>query len=100
MKVRELIQELLERNDLEDEIFAMFWDKKYFTEELGLDNIQDNLCGEPQEPITEIEFDNAWSKIVANGENWLVDLADRPDFYVDVMELVCDVVTGERENNE
>lgn len=100
MKVRELIQELLERNDLEDEIFAMFWDKKYFTEDMGLDNLEDNLCGELQEPITETEFDNAWSKIVANGENWLVDLADRPDFYVDVMELVCDVVTGERENNE
>lgn len=100
MKVRELIQELLERNDLEDEIFAMYWDKKYFTEDMGLDNLEDNLCGEPMTPITETEFDKYWSKVVANGEQWLIDLGDRPEFYCDLIEVVCDIITGEREENE
>jgi hypothetical protein len=41
MKIRELIEELLKRNDLDDEIIVSYWDKNYFieTNDFILENI-------------------------------------------------------------
>jgi hypothetical protein len=41
MKIRELIEELLKRNDLDDEIIVSYWDKNYFVEtnDFTLENI-------------------------------------------------------------
>ena len=99
MKIRELIEQLLETNDLDDEVFAMYWDKNYFVYEMGLENIENNLDGVAMKPITEDEFSKVWPKIVAKGENWLVDLGDRPEFYTDLLDVVCDTITDEREEN-
>jgi hypothetical protein len=99
MKIRELIEQLLETNDLDDEVFAMYWDKNYFVNEMGLENIENNLDGIAMKPITEDEFGKVWSKIVSKGENWLVDLGDRPEFYGELLDVVCDTITDEREEN-
>ena len=41
MTIRELIEELLKRNDLDDEIIVSYWDKNYFVEtnDFTLENI-------------------------------------------------------------
>jgi len=41
MKIRELIEEMLKRNDLDDEIIVSYWDKNYFVEtnDFTLENI-------------------------------------------------------------
>jgi hypothetical protein len=41
MKIRELIEELLKHNDLDDEIIVAYWDKNYFVEtnDFTLENI-------------------------------------------------------------
>ena len=41
MKIRELIEELLKRSDLDDEIIVAYWDKNYFVEtnDFTLENI-------------------------------------------------------------
>jgi hypothetical protein len=100
MKIRELIEQLLETNDLDDEVFAMYWDKNYFVNEMGLENIEQNINDIAMKPITEDEFGKVWSKIVSNGENWLLDMGDRPEFYCGLLDVVCDTITDERESSE
>ena len=41
MKIRELIEELLKRSNLDDEIIVAYWDKNYFVEtnDFTLENI-------------------------------------------------------------
>ena len=41
MKIRELIEEMLKLNDLDDEIIVSYWDKNYFVEtnDFTLENI-------------------------------------------------------------
>ena len=56
MKIRELIEEMLKRNDLDDEIIVSYWDKNYFVEtnDFTLENI-----------------DSVWEEFVKDGQETL-----------------------------
>ena len=56
MKIRELIEELLKRSDLEEEIIVAYWDKNYFVE---------------SDDFNLEEINSVWEEFVKDGQETL-----------------------------
>ncbi len=67
MKVRELIEKLLERNELDDEIMVEWFDKKHFIEDVGFEN----LFGDIENMPSVSDLDKVWRKVVDEGQECL-----------------------------
>lgn len=67
MKVRELIEKLLERNELDDEIMVEWFDKKHFIDDLGFENIFNGMDNVPSVD----DLDKVWSAVVNEGQEEL-----------------------------
>lgn len=79
MKIRELIEELLKSNSLEDEIIATYWDKNYFLENSDL---------------TLDQVDTVWTEFVKEGQETLEGHLEFTqtghDFLEDLEEMIED----------
>jgi len=84
MKIRELIEEMLKRNDLDDEIIVSYWDKNYFVEtnDFTLENIN-----------------SVWEEFVKDGQE---TLESHLDFTQTGYDLASDLeeMIEEKGNNE
>ena len=73
MKVRELIEELLKRNSLDDEIIVAYWDKGYFIDaDLAKDEVErvwDKFITEADETVmAHLEFTQTGYDLISDIE--------------------------------
>jgi hypothetical protein len=91
VKVRELIEKLLERNDLDDEIIVEWFDKKHFIDDLGLVNIFSDSENVPSED----EFAKAWSEVVSQGQDELTYAITSQDTELAIADIIRETMEGE-----
>lgn len=85
MKIRELIEELLKRNDLDSEIIVTYWDKAYFVE--GSD-LQLN------------KVDVVWTEFVKQGQETLEDHLDFLETGYDLAYELQELIEEKDKGNE
>jgi hypothetical protein len=94
MKVKDLIAALLERNGLEDEIIVEWFDKKHFTDDLGLNNLFDvNI------PSND-ELDKVWPEVVKQGQEILSSLVISYETEYEIGEVIVEIFDENDEDNE
>jgi hypothetical protein len=84
MKIRDLIQQLLISNDLDDEILVAYWDKGYFLDTNDFDKAQ---------------VDKVWEDFIVVGQETLDGLVDFREVGYELADNL-DGIIGEKGNNE
>jgi hypothetical protein len=88
MKIRELIEHLLQDNNLDDEIIVDWFDKKTLTGWLD--------SGEYEH--TQTEFDLAWAAIQDKGQNEVSETLSNNDVIYSIRDFVFDEILEKRKN--
>ena len=89
MKIRKLIETLLEDHELDDEIIVDWFSKKFLTDWLD--------CGELD--FTEQEFDKAWLAIQEKGQEEMGEALSHYGAVYEIRTLVLDEIVESRKVN-
>lgn len=84
MTIQQLIDLLLENNDPDDEIIAVYWDKDYFKE--SMDNPDD--------------VDSVWSEFVQQGTETVMGHLDFTGTGYDLKEELEELIQEKQEENK